>query len=201
MLKQLELTQASVSTPSFLVQGVLEGLTDGILILSQTGEQIYQNYYAHRICQQLNQGRTVGQEVPEIPEVIWRSCQALIDSQEFYVDQPIVIESEIALNRSSIYRIRVRWLILEDSQSPYLVVLMEDRCQMLQNRAIAETILYDLTTRQAEVWLLHRAGFSYQQIADELYIALNTVKRHLKDIRFKQKMVLDPDEQADCVGV
>ncbi len=197
MQNYLELTKPRTETNPTLMQGVLEGLTDGVLILSQQGDWIYHNYYAHCICQELNAGQTT---LNQVPEAIWRNCLALIDSCDLYPDQPIVIESEVALSRSKIYRIRVRWLILEDSQRPYLMVVLEDRSQSLHNQALAEAMLYELTPRQAEVWLLHRAGFSYQQIADELYITLNTVKRHLKDIRFKQKMAMSNGYEADCVN-
>lgn len=192
MLTQLELSKSRPETSPTLMQGVLEGLTDGVLILSEQGEWIYHNYYAHCICQTLNQGQPL---LNQVPEVVWRNCQALIDSRELYPAQPVVIESEVALSRSQVYRIRARWLVLEDSQRPYLMVVLEDRCQALQNQAMAESILYELTPRQAEVWLLYRAGFSYQQIANELYITLNTVKRHLKDIRLKQK-AQEPDYEA-----
>jgi DNA-binding CsgD family transcriptional regulator len=174
----------------FLLQGVLEGLTDGILILSEQGEWIYHNYYAYCICQRLNQGSG---DTKTVPEVIWRNCEALLESRNLFPDQPIVIESEVTLNPEDVYRIRVRWLTLEDSSRPYLAVLLEDRRQSMQSRAIAEAILYDLTPRQADVWLLRRAGFSYQQIAMELFITLNTVKRHLKDIRLKQKQAIEAD--------
>lgn len=188
MLNQLQTAQPTAPTISpFLLQGVLEGLTDGILILSEEGEWIYHNYYAYCICQRLNQGS--GDK--KVPEVIWRNCEALLESRTLFPDQPIVIESEVTLNPSDVYRIRVRWLTLEDSSRPYLAVLLEDRRQSMQSRAIAEAILYDLTPRQADVWLLRQAGFSYQQIAAELFITLNTVKRHLKDIRLKQKLAID----------
>uniref|UniRef100_A0A832M2H3 LuxR family transcriptional regulator n=1 Tax=Oscillatoriales cyanobacterium SpSt-402 TaxID=2282168 RepID=A0A832M2H3_9CYAN len=194
MLSQLEQVKPQFQSSPTFIQGVLEGLTDGILILSDQGEWIYHNYYAHCICQKLNQGEPV---LHQVPDVIWRSCQALIDSRDIYSSQPVVIESEVTLGPSDVYRIRVRWLVLEDSQRPYLVVLLEDRRQSLQNQAIAETILYDLTPRQAEVWLLYRAGFKYQQIAAELYITQNTVKRHLKDIRMKQRMAMDSNYEPD----
>jgi DNA-binding CsgD family transcriptional regulator len=182
-------TQSNVSTLNpLLLQGVLEGLTDGILILSEQGEWVYHNYYAYCLCQRLNQD---GDDTRTVPEVIWRNCEALLESRTLFPDQPIVIESEIALNSLDVYRIRVRWLTLEDSSRPYLAVLIEDRRQSMQSRAIAEAILYDLTPRQADVWLLRRAGFSYQQIAMELYITLNTVKRHLKDIYLKQKLAIE----------
>lgn len=188
-------TQPTAPTVSpFLLQGVLEGLTDGILILSEQGEWIYHNYYAYCICQRLHQG---SRDTKEVPEVIWRNCEALLESRTLFPDQPVVIESEVTLNPSDVYRIRVRWLTLEDSSRPYLAVLLEDRRQSMQSRAIAEAILYDLTPRQADVWLLRRAGFSYQQIAMELYITLNTVKRHLKDIRLKQKLAIEA-EASSC---
>ncbi len=189
MPNSLPATQSTAPTVSpFLLQGVLEGLTDGILILSEQGEWIYHNYYAYCICQRLHQGSG---DTKKVPEVIWRNCEALLESRTLFPDQPVVIESEVTLNPSDVYRIRVRWLTLEDSSRPYLAVLLEDRRQSMQSRAIAEAILYDLTPRQADVWLLRRAGFSYQQIAMELFITLNTVKRHLKDIRLKQKLAIE----------
>ncbi|MBD2034340.1 helix-turn-helix transcriptional regulator [Leptolyngbya sp. FACHB-321] len=196
MLSQLEQTK-SFAQDSTLLKGVLEGITDGILILSDRGEWIYHNYYAHCICQQLNQHNNQDYAgVPTVPEAIWQTCKALIESRELYADQPIVMESEIASTRSHTYRIRVRWLTLDDLKRPYLAVLLEDRQQSLQNRALAEAVLYDLSPRQTEVWLLRRAGFTYQQIALELYITLNTVKRHLKDIRAKQSLSIDLERQA-----
>lgn len=193
MLNQLQAIQptAPIINP-FLLQGVLEGLTDGILILSEQGEWIYHNYYAYCICQRLSQGSG---DPKTVPEVIWRNCEALLESRTLFPDQPVVIESEVTLDPSDVYRIRVRWLTLEDSSRPYLAVLLEDRRQSMQSRAIAEAILYDLTPRQADVWLLRRAGFSYQQIAVELFITLNTVKRHLKDIRLKQKLAIGTESK------
>lgn len=186
MLNQLNLNQ-STQDNEFLLQGVLEGITDGILILSERGEWIYHNYYAYRICQQLNQGKV---DVPPVPQAIWQTCKALIESRDLYKDQPVVIESEIA-HSPSLYRVRVRWLTLDDPHRPYLAVLLEDRWQSSQNRALAEALLYNLSPRQTEVWLLRRAGLTYQQIAIELYITVNTVKRHLKDIRVKQSLAAD----------
>ena len=192
MLHQLEQPKPFAQANDLLLQGVLEGLTDGILILSDRGEWIYHNYYAYRICQELNQDKAV---VSTVPEAIWRTCKALIESRDIYADQPVVIESEIAAAQSRVYRVRVRWLKLDEPQRPYLAVLLEDRWQSSQNRAIAEALLYNLSQRQTEVWLLRRAGLTYQQIAIDLYITVNTVKSHLKEIRLKQHLALDSDDQ------
>ncbi|NEQ50076.1 MAG: LuxR family transcriptional regulator, partial [Leptolyngbya sp. SIO3F4] len=43
--------------------------------------------------------------------------------------------------------------------------------------------------READVWILHRIGLSYQEIAARLYIALNTVKKHMKNVYAKQNLV------------
>ncbi|MCL6433571.1 MAG: LuxR C-terminal-related transcriptional regulator [Leptolyngbyaceae cyanobacterium HOT.MB2.61] len=181
MLTQSDRFQFLSTEKNTLLQGVIESLLDGILILTSQGKQIYINDAARRICQRLDPGQMTG-----IPREIWRACEALIESLGLYSNRSVVIESEIALSKSDLFRIRVRWLPLEDAHHPHLVVLMEDCCQSLQSRAIAEVQQYSLTPRQAEVWILHRIGYSYQDIAKELYISLNTVKKHIKDIHVKR---------------
>jgi DNA-binding NarL/FixJ family response regulator len=182
MLTQPDRFQLVPKQNSTLLQGVIESLLDGILILTSQGEQVYINEAARRICQKLNQG-----ESTDIPKEIWRACQALIESLSLYSNRSVVIESEIALSKSALFRLRVRWLPLEDAHHPHIAVLMEDCCQSLQSRALVEIQQYGLTPRQAEVWLLHRLGHSYQDIAKDLYISLNTVKKHIKDIHVKKQ--------------
>ena len=183
MLTQLERPKLLAHANSVLLQGVLESLLDGILILNHQGDQTYINDAARRICERISQGEATA----DVPREIWQACEALIESRTLYPDRAVVIESEITLSRSEVFRVRVRWLSLEDTQHPYIVVLLEDYCQSLQSRAIAEVQQYGLTSRQAEVWLLHRMGYSYQEIANELYISHNTVKKHIKDIYVKQQ--------------
>ena len=55
----------------------------------------------------------------------------------------------------------------------------------LQEIALVEAKRYGLTTRETVVWRLRRGGSSYQQISEELFITLNTVKRHLQAIHCK----------------
>jgi DNA-binding CsgD family transcriptional regulator len=50
-----------------------------------------------------------------------------------------------------------------------------------------ESQKYGLTCREQEIWLLHRANYTYKQIALELCITPNTVKKHMKSIYSKQK--------------
>ena len=173
-----------------LLLGVLEGLIDGILILSEEGEWIHANDCAHRICQRLNANSAPNR----IPKEIWRVCQGLIHSRNLYPQRQVIMGAEIITDESVIYRVRVRWLKLDQIERPCLLVTLEDRYQSLQNMAIAEIQKYDLTSREAEVWLLYRANHSYKEIADELYITLNTVKKHMKNIHAKRKVALDIEE-------
>jgi DNA-binding CsgD family transcriptional regulator len=46
---------------------------------------------------------------------------------------------------------------------------------------------YVLTPREAEIWQLRSEGLSYKAIASELFIAENTVKKHVKNILTKRR--------------
>lgn len=167
-----------------LLQSIVESLVDGVLIVTLQGEWVYGNYKAHQICQQLN----LGKPVPNlVPGAIWQICQVMFAQQPTCVKRPPVIEGEVGLEGMAQYRARVRWLKLEEVQRPYLLVTLEDCGEAARNRAIAEAYQYGLTPRQAEVWLLHRMGLSYRNMAAQLYVTTNTIKRHMKDIYAKQK--------------
>jgi DNA-binding CsgD family transcriptional regulator len=169
--------------PPILLQGIVESLIDGIMILSVQGEVIFANRHAHQICHELTEN--LQQRIP-VPSQIWRSCKALIQGRETFPEETIVIEDEIKTHRSGSIRLRVRWLNLDTFEDSYLLVALEDLQQSAQNRAIAEAQKYSLTKRETQVWLLRRAGYSRKAIAAELYIKEDTVKKHIKSIRAKR---------------
>lgn len=167
-----------------LLQSIVESLVDGVLIVTMQGEWVYGNYKAHQICQQLN----LGKPVPNlVPSAIWQLCQAMLVNHSASLERPMVVEGEVGLDEIGQCRVRIRWLKLEEVQRPYLLVTLEDCGEAARNRAIAEAYQYGLTPRQAEVWLLHRMGLSYRNMAAQLYVTPNTIKRHMKDIYAKQK--------------
>lgn len=170
-----------------LLQGILEGFVDGILILTRQGQWVYGNDCARWICQQFEHDRALPNAVPS---TIWQACQTLIAGRP-ESNHSVAFELDVALDRVTTFRVRARWLPLEDARSPYLLVLIENCRQSLHSRAIADAQKYHLTPRQAEVWMLHCMGFSYREIASQLYISLNTVKRHVKDIHIKQRQILE----------
>ena len=157
-----------------LLQGVIEGVIDGVLILNAQGELVHSNYYGRFICAQLAVDRSKSNLVPK---EIKRVCQAVLDSCELYPNQSIVIESEIITERSRSFRIRAVKLTLDSFENPCILVILENHDQYAESLALAEVNKYDLTPREAEVWLRRRANYSYREIADELRITLNTVDR------------------------
>lgn len=170
--------RSQVTNPFLL--SVLEGLVDGILILNLEGEALYANTPATEICQKLN---------PEtlVPSEVWRSCEALIESREFYGDRPLVIESEFTIDESQTYRVRVQWLKLDGLEQSCLLVRLEDQQRSLQSLAVTEAKRYGLTAREAEVWFLKRCNLSRKEIAAKLYITIDTVKKHLGNIQSKRQ--------------
>ncbi|NEP52705.1 MAG: LuxR family transcriptional regulator, partial [Moorea sp. SIO3C2] len=127
-------------------------------------------------------------QINSISDPIWRVCQALIDRPKNFDNRKLIIESEIQVDKSIKFRVRVRWLKLEVSQEPYLLVTIEEEHQSSKKNVINAPIkYYYLTDREREVLLLKQANFTHREIAEKLFISINTVKKHLKNIYATQK--------------
>lgn len=181
----LNLNLNSSCCANFL-QEVVEGLHDAILILTTKGELILQNISAVRICRQLRGGCS---HANSIPSAIWRLCESLLE--RIAIEPSIIVSDEIAIDKSNIFRIRVRCLNLERFNSPCFLVTIENLYESLKQAALAEVKKYELTHREAEIWCLYRVNYSYKEIAHHLHISLNTVKKHMKNIHAKRQASLD----------
>jgi len=166
------------------LQEVIEGLEDGILILSQNGEVVHANASARRLCCQFNQ---VKFNQNFVPPVIWNLCEPLFNSGYLFYDKLLILSDEIVLDKSNIFRIRVRMLDLEGFEIPCLLVTIENQYESVKNVALTEVKKFDLTPREAEIWFLYRSNYSYKEIATKLYITINTVKKHMKNIHTKRQ--------------
>lgn len=179
-------TISTFKEPS-LLQAVLEDFMDGILILTEQGEWLHANDRARRICHQLTQGLA---QPDRVPQEIWRACQSLMSSLNRGSSGPVMVEDEITTGKLASYRIRAQWLILERLQHPCLLITLEDQLQSAHCAAIAEGQQYKLTPRELDVWLRYRTNYTYKEIAAELYITHNTVKKHMKNIHAKRQAIL-----------
>lgn len=182
--KQIQGVHSQHPTQPSLLQGIIEGLIDGVLVLTKQGEWVYANEYGRHLCHQLSPCESASDS---IPQAIVRACDILRARHESLSAETMAIDQEIRVNESMTFRLRVQWLVLEESAQPYLLVTLEDQNQSRKMQAIADAKKYGLTRREAEVWLLHQSRFSYKEIAKNLYITPNTVKKHIKNIYAKQQ--------------
>ena len=189
-VKQSNLTVLPNISPDYFLQGVLEGFIDGILILTEQGELVHANQNAQWICEQISQFES---EKKVVPPEIWRLCESLIENSDLFPNQKMVIETELTKGRSINLRVRARWLKLEQIRRPCLLITLEDKQQSLQRAVNNDIYLYNLTPREAEVWLLYKANYSYKEIGDKLYITINTVKKHMKNIHAKRKSLCEEE--------
>ena len=166
-----------------LLQKIVDNLEDGVLILTETGELVHSNASAYNICSQINP-YSFNENV--VPSVIWNRCKSLIKNQS-KCENSTKWSEDIVINQSFIFRLRVRQFNLELSEKPLLLITIENRYESLKNAALSEAYKYHLTQRETEIWSLYRATSSYKQIADKLFITVNTVKKHIKNIRAKQQ--------------
>ncbi|MGQ4647028.1 LuxR C-terminal-related transcriptional regulator [Lyngbya aestuarii] len=174
-----------------VLQGIIENLIDGILIVSEQKELIYANDIASRVLRQLNHNRLCADLVPR---EIWHICQSLIQSRNLFPNQSWTINSEIFTNDSTVLHIQAKWLTAEIIDNPCILLTVKDQYQTIKNRAVEEAEKYGLTPREKEVWLLQRARYTYKEIAEELSITPNTVKKHMRGIHAKQKEICELDE-------
>lgn len=189
--QQLDSIKLHESKRADFLQEVIEGLEDGILILSKAGKVIHANASAHRLCCQFNQGN-FNQNF--VPPAIWNLCKSLLNSRYFFSDKLLILSDEIVLDKSNIFRIRVRLLDLDGFEVPCLLVTIENQYESVKNVALTEVKKFDLTPREAEIWFLYRSNYSYKEIANKLYITINTVKKHMKNIHTKRQASLVLEE-------
>jgi LuxR family maltose regulon positive regulatory protein len=65
-----------------------------------------------------------------------------------------------------------------------------------EHKKSTKQLLYDISPKELEVLGLMDRGFTNQEIADSLFISLNTVKTHLKNINRK----LDTDNRSKAIA-
>ena len=134
----------------------IEELIDGVLVVTHQRELVYANDCARRVLEQLKPDKSQGDL---IPKEIWHICQSLIHSRSLFPNQHWLIESEIFTDDATALHIRVKWLKLEAIAQPYLLITVEDRHQAIRTIAVEEAQHYRLTSREKEVWLLHRDSY------------------------------------------
>lgn len=158
-----------------LLDNLFESFIDGIVLANPCGELVYTNNFGGDFCEKLHRKRD------RLPKELWQIAQQLLvgdSTSPFLLDDRLVPD----------IRVRVqRW---QWGDRAFLLFILEDRQQTLQQQAIADRQKYQFTDREAEVWQLRQQQLSYPEIAEKLYISVNTVKKHIKNINAKRQAFL-----------
>jgi hypothetical protein len=177
--------QQSLTSTQILQLGnaSLENHLGSVLVLTEEGTVLYITESLQDRLQSLahqNGQSDLPQEIALICQIL-RQCRGQFPHQNWAIEFDIFSKDAIAL------RIRSRWLKLEGFDQPCILLIVEDRQQMVYDIVLDEAQEWGLTPREQEVWLRHQEGYTYNQIADKLYISTNTVKKHMRSIYAKRR--------------
>ncbi|MCL6436696.1 MAG: LuxR C-terminal-related transcriptional regulator [Leptolyngbyaceae cyanobacterium HOT.MB2.61] len=186
--------------------GLIESLQEGVIVVSPNLKPIYWNLKAKELCKGLSE---IDLSFFELPMVVSEVCHRLIRGNR-PVNQPLVLECQTTYGHT--VRISARWFYpgvfysgngkmldadvghssadaseLEQRSHRYILVLLKNCTASLQQELRIEQKKYDLTDREAEIWMLLRQEYTYQEIAKMLQISLNTVKTHVKNVYAKRR--------------
>ncbi|MEM6838636.1 MAG: LuxR C-terminal-related transcriptional regulator [Cyanobacteria bacterium P01_C01_bin.120] len=164
----------------------------GFMLLTHQGIVLQSSPYAQKLCQAMehqersqgNQSRGLEEQLPvEIRELI----RCLQESRQLFPEHRIQLQDLVVLRDNSRIRLEANWIDLEQPQPTGIVIRFENLTQIAHQQALTDACRYHLTEREREVWECVLLGMSYTQIGQELFISINTVKRHMKSIYRKQE--------------
>lgn len=176
---------------------LIELIKEGVIVASRTLQPIYLNRKAQETCQQLCDRSNVKNLSSFIAYLYHKSL-----AEFSYERREVIINYQI--DDECVIRIRVNYvgdevdnqIELDRSETnerddcPWLLFFIEDRTAILQEELRIEQKKYGLSDREAEISHLLLQSYSYQDIARQLQISLNTVKFHVKNINGKKRSCL-----------
>lgn len=168
---------------------LLESLPQGVMVLARNVRPLYLNEKANHLCQLL---ASSDRQPANLPVVVSEICYRLLKNASS-TKQPLVVERQTP--QGQLIRIRASWLQVSpeggdassSSDTQYILLILDNSTEALQEELRIEQKKYDLTEREAEIWMLLRQEYSYQDIARTLRISLNTVKTHVKNVYAKKR--------------
>ena len=178
--------QEQIDIQDPVVEEALTKLTNGILIITEGKKLLYANECACRILRQVSQDRRSSEA---IPREISYLCDSIAEVRRQFPGQHWIMKTKICINSSVAFSVIARYMRLDSLGKHCVILEMKDHYQLIKNIAVEEAQQYNLTERETEIWLFQRANYTYKQIASELFIAPNTVKKHMQNIHLKQKAV------------
>lgn len=163
----------------------------GLILFDEIGELLQSNDRARQFCS-LIWDAPAEQTAPtllvphRLPEKISKLCGFLVDSLLEFPNQACELQlwEDIFLDNGLRFRLNAEWIMLDEL---CILIRIEDMTQSAGRRALGDACLYHLTPRETEVWALFLQGFKYQDISDKLFIGIDTVKKHMKNVHSKRR--------------
>lgn len=161
----------------------------GFILFDDAGRLLRSTTKADEFCMFLQKGapgQAFGTVDPQlfgaIPEQVATLRDFLRESCDDFPEHTLQLYDTVFLPGGIRLHLSVEWIELADLPTQCILVTIEDLTQIAHHRAVSDAYRYDLTSREAEVWELYLRGHSYREVSKELVIALNTVKKHMKNI-------------------
>jgi DNA-binding CsgD family transcriptional regulator len=196
-----------IADVSLLWKQMFELLPQGIIIISRSLKAVYWNQKATHLCNHLGESSFPAQGLP-LP--VLDVCHCLLRDQAG-PGRTWVMEHLSGENKT--VRITAQWLghgnrppseganvdaiarhrrvdpARPSAPSPdaFIAIFLENRDEIGLAELRLQQQKYDLTEREAEIWMLLQQEYSYQEIARLLVISLNTVKTHVKNVYAKRR--------------
>lgn len=177
--------------------------SQGLLLLSRSGQVVQSSPKARALCQALQigtdsmpqksgpkSGSKSGQRCQDLwalPAQIRALCKSMLDSRNEFPTQRLQLHDEIDIDGEGCIHLNGEWVDWGEAEPTYLLITLENLAELSVQRATFDAHRYQLTARETDVWQLALQGLSYGDIADRLFVSLNTVKRHMKSIYEKRR--------------
>ncbi|MEO0377745.1 MAG: LuxR C-terminal-related transcriptional regulator [Cyanobacteria bacterium P01_A01_bin.17] len=184
ILQQLQrLREKGSCLDHVFLKSFLDSFAEGLLVYSLKGELLHANHMAYEVIQGSEEVSgyiaTLGKEVENLFELFVRQLNGENLNTTFLV-------SDVELSKTQAFQLRARYFqVAVVCPEPMIWISIEDQHKAQQAKAFVEAQKYGLSEREREVWQLRIAGYSYLEVAKLLFISINTVKRHLKNIHLK----------------
>lgn len=169
---------------SHLLEDICLVGVDGIAVFDNQLKLVYSNSLGHLILEQLAQ---LSSHKKGMPDEIQSICRWMHECRLCFQQQNWLMSFKIVITPLELFQIHAKWIKPRMASEDFLLLKMEDQNQFFRDVAIEEAKRYGFTIREQEVWLLHRQGYTYKEIAQKLGITPNTVKKHMKSILGKQR--------------
>lgn len=170
--------------------------SQGMMLLDPQGHLLQSTAKARQLCKSLQNTSDTTSDKQSLqllqetfPKEIEKLACCLIESRQLFPGQPVQLQDGIFRSDKTRIQVQAEWITLDTHQPPYIRVMLEDLTEVAQQRALLDTVRYQFTRRESEVWERYLQGFSYRQIGKALFISLNTVKRHMKSIHRKREFL------------